>query len=380
MDSKKSDNKRNVVVVGGGFAGTLVARALSSKLDASQYNLILVNDRPYGIHLIAGARMVASDLDQLDSEDKAFIPYSKLFVHGNGSFQEGRVTAIEEAGKGAGGEIVLSNGERLAYAALVLATGSSWSGPLGFPESDRDVRAHIQRWRTQIADAKDIYIVGGGSVGIELAGEIKEAYSHKKVTVVHSEGMLLNGIYPEKFRKDIERRARGQGIEFVFNDKVDTFPAPGAVGLTTRGGKQFSTADLVIPSFGSRPNTAFVSTLGSDVLAADGSVKVKPTLELQAHAGIFAAGDIVAWDEAKQAAKANAHVSVVAANVLSHLAGAPQTKQYKGSFEIIMIPLGKTDGAAYANILWGLMFGGWVTRLIKGKSLMVGTVRSDRGL
>ncbi len=105
---------------------------------------------------------------------------------------------------------------------------------------------------------------------------------------------------------------------------------------------------MQIPTFGAHANTAFISSLGSDVLAANGCVKVKPTLEVQGHAGVFAVGDIVDWEEQKQAAKAANHVGIVAPNVLSFLAEQPQTKLYNGSTELIVIPLGKV-GAEFVE-------------------------------
>ena len=61
--SKTSEDKKNIVVVGGGAAGIPIARGLSAKLDASKYNLILINPRPYSIHMLAGARLTTSDVD-----------------------------------------------------------------------------------------------------------------------------------------------------------------------------------------------------------------------------------------------------------------------------------------------------------------------------
>lgn len=151
---------------------------------------------------------------------------------------------------------------------------------------------------------------------------------------------------------------------------------------------------------GTKPNTAFISTLGSDVLAKNGTVKIKPTFELQSHPGIFAAGDIIEWNEQKQAGKAASHISVVVPNVLSFLAKQPQTKEYKGSLEMIVIPVGKVRcrvpapydsyssgcrlyqdyGAGYFDVWWGIVLGSWFARMVKGKTLFVPKIRSDRGL
>jgi len=200
------------------------------------------------------------------------------------------------------------------------------------------------------------------------------------VTIVHSGNMLLSSVYPDKYRKAIEKRCRAHNIDLVFNEYVDQFPENGSIGFSTRSGKHFSSADLVIPTFGSRPNTSFIRTLGSNVIASDDCVLVEPTLELQGHPGVFAVGDIIHWRECKQAAKGNAHVAVVAPNVVSFLEGRPLAKKYKGSIEMIIVPVGKTGGAGYVDLLWGIVLGDWFARMVKAKDLFVAKSRSDRGL
>ncbi|OSC98053.1 FAD/NAD-P-binding domain-containing protein [Trametes coccinea BRFM310] len=376
MVEDKTQSPRNVVIVGGGWAGTLAARQLSAKLDASKYRIILVNDRPYFIHLIATARMTVTPEDKL--EDKALVPFDRLFHNGNGTTKIGKVVSISETAPGKGGKVILEDGEEIPYAALVLATGSIWSGPINFPQKDADVRAHISSWRNKYEKARHVVIVGGGAVGLETAGEVKEAWPTKKVTLVHSEKLLLNDTYPDKFRKDIERRARLKGINLILGDKLD-IPPEGAVGVKTYNGKEIPDADLVVPSFGSRPNTGFISTLGEDVVTAYGTVRVDQHLEVPGHPGVFAAGDIIDWKEQKQAAKANTHASVVAANVINFLEGQPLSKVYKGSWELIVIPLGKTGGSGYFGVLWGIVVGDWFTRMVKAKELMVSQARKARG-
>ena len=70
-------------------------------------------------------------------------------------------------------------------------------------------------------------------------------------------------------------------------------------------------------------------------------MRVQPTLQLAAHAEIFALGDILAWPEQKALAKVPGHAAVVAANVLSLAAGRPPAKKYAGTFEGIFITNGK---------------------------------------
>lgn len=161
MSSKKSDNKKNIVLVGGGYANVHVVGELAKTLDRSRFNLIILTPRSYYLHLIAGLRMAVTAEDKL--EDQAFIPYDKL---PGCTLVLGKVASIEETAPGKGGVLVLESKERIDYAALVLGTGSVWSGTTDFPDSDEAVREYIQSWRSRFSKANNIVIVGGGAVGI----------------------------------------------------------------------------------------------------------------------------------------------------------------------------------------------------------------------
>ncbi|KAI0725355.1 hypothetical protein C8Q72DRAFT_785719 [Fomitopsis betulina] len=370
--------KKTVVVLGGGWNGSLAARHLSSQLDPRKHELILINERPYMINYIASARMTATTVDDLASEKKALVPFDKLFHNGNGRLVVGRAVAVEEDESG-GGWVILGSGEKVRWDALVVATGCSWQGPLDFPDAHA-LPAHVKRWQEDVQAANDIYVVGGGPAGIgtsEFAGEINEEYPDKKVTVVHGGAKLLTSAYPDKYRDDVERKCRQRGINFVFNERVDRYPERGTRGLTTRKGTYFKSCDLAIPAFGSHPNT---TALGSLPIAESGGVKVNPTMEVQGHLGIFALGDVVDTAERKQAAKGQAHLAVVVPNVVSLLEGRPLRKEYKGVPEMIVIPLGKTGGSGYLDVLWGIILGDWLSASLVGKDMFVSRARRERGL
>ena len=162
--SSKVDDRKNIVVVGGGAGGAVTARLLSSKLDASNYNLILIDPRPHFILLPASARVNVCNPDGL--EDKVLVNLKEIFATPNGTFIQQKVTNIEKAQDGTGGHVVLFNGERVGFHVLVLAPGSKWSGPFAFPDSESDLREFFSANRTSIQAAKDILLVGGGAVGI----------------------------------------------------------------------------------------------------------------------------------------------------------------------------------------------------------------------
>lgn len=68
---------------------------------------------------------------------------------------------------------------------------------------------------------------------------------HKKVTVIHHREQLINDKWPEKFRKDVERRWGLRGVNFLLGDGLDV-PPEGTIGVTTHKGRHIPDADLVV--------------------------------------------------------------------------------------------------------------------------------------
>jgi len=112
----KSPAKENVVIVGGGLAGTVVAKELSAKLDHSKYNLILLEARPYLIWMLAGARMAVTSEE--GAVDNYLFNYDKFFPAGKGTVKKAKVEKIVPNNDGNGGELELTGGEVLPYRSM----------------------------------------------------------------------------------------------------------------------------------------------------------------------------------------------------------------------------------------------------------------------
>ncbi|KAF9654184.1 FAD/NAD-P-binding domain-containing protein [Thelephora ganbajun] len=335
---------KNVVVLGGGGAGATVAQTLSKKLNHAQYNLILVDMRPHMIWLPACARMVVTHDEAFT--DTAVFPYENVFPQGKGTFKLGKVVAINEAKDQRGGQLAFDNGETLNYEVLAVCIGSHWPGPLNLPNSKDELNKFVGEWRSKFKEAKDILLVGAGAVGLELAGELRDEYPTKKITIVHSQTLILNQTYPVKFRKMVGTQFRARNIEFILNDVVESFPESdsGEVGL--KSGQKVH-ADLIVRTSGPRPNTEFLeSSLGSDILTEEKFVRVSPQLQVFSHPSVFVAGDIVDWPEEKQFGKTVGQAAVVAENIISYLTDRPLKKKYTGSPEAIVLTNGKVRASA----------------------------------
>ncbi|KAJ2932783.1 hypothetical protein H1R20_g4313, partial [Candolleomyces eurysporus] len=363
-------SRKNVVIVGGGPFGASVAKGLSSasNFDTTRYRLILITPRPFFVHLPALIRAAVTSVGSL--EDEILMPYDD-FMKGKGEVKVGTVASFSEGKEG--GEVVLQSGEKIPYSVLVLTPGSIWEGPLNLPESESDIRRHFGTWRQTIEKANDIVLVGGGSVGIEFAGELKDFYPQQ----------LVNNTYPDRYRDALLRRVRKTGTDVVLGEYIDSIEPSEDGTITTRSGKHFR-ADLVIPTRGGRPNTAFISaSLGPNALTSTGHIKVQPTLQLTGHPQIFAGGDAIEWKEQKQAGKAGWHAPIIVKNILNVLTKGAETTEglvvYKGSPEMIITTVGRSGGVTYMGFLWGIVFGDWFSRLIKSKGLVIEMSRGNLG-
>ncbi|KAJ7788411.1 FAD/NAD(P)-binding domain-containing protein [Mycena olivaceomarginata] len=306
-----------VVVVGGGAAGVNIARPLSFKLDATKYNLI--------------------------------------FHAENGTFLQDSVRSIQEK------SLTLGSGQEVPYGILILASGLSWTDPIAFPDTAEDTKAYLARNHEKFAQAGSYLLAGGGAVGCELAGELKDIWPEKEVTIVHKQRLLFNDTYTDRYRRSAANQLTARGVTLYLDDTVEDLPAEaGPATVLTKGGLKLS-ADLVLKTTGpTRPNTDFIPSFDADALTPAGFVK---------------------WNEQKQAIKAGAHAKLVVQNVLSYISGnGSSLKTYKTGFEAILVTNGKRGGISYFGVLWGLIFGGWFTALLKSKSLLVPMFRKESGL
>ena len=96
----------------------------------------------------------------------------------------------------------------------------------------------------------------------EYAGEIKDEWpvrisliragkrntnAHwqtKNLTIVHSRDLLLNDVYPDRWRRQVNESLQKRGVRLVLGDRVDdVVPKDGKI--VTRSGKEIP-ADLVV--------------------------------------------------------------------------------------------------------------------------------------
>ena len=330
--NEHSQPRPTVVVIGGGYGGVNVAKALDADVD-----VVLVEPKDAFVHNIGALRALVEPTFL----PKIFLPYDRLLTHG----RVARDRAVEVGAH----RVVLASGEVIAADYVVLATGSTY--PFPAKSNAHDAEDAIDNYRaaySELTHANRVLLVGAGPVGIELAGEITSKWPDKRVTILD----LADDVLGERFRPDLRAELRKQlldlGVELVLGEGLRELPPTAAsehatFTVETNSGREI-TADIWFQCFGVSP----VSDYLSDDLAAarrpDGFVTVGPALQLPGHENMFAIGDVSTAD-AKMAGMAGMQAKLVAENIIKMVNGDSDLAAYQPFGPAIVVPIGPDGGS-----------------------------------
>jgi NADH dehydrogenase FAD-containing subunit len=322
----------SVVVIGGGYGGVNVAKALDDVAAVT-----LVEPRDTFQHNVAALRALV----QPSWTHRIFLPYGSLLSRG--TVVRDRAVEVDQHG------VLLASGTRLSADYLVLATGSTYPFPA---KSDvDDAASSVERYHAMYRNlerAERVLLLGAGPVGLELAGEIAAVWPEKKVTLVDIAETVLPGEYGSALREEIGRQLDGLGVTRVLGSPLQAPPEvePGEVkafAVTTTDGRTVE-ADIWFRCYGVTPVTGYLAGDLAGARTADGYLSVTPELHLDGFDNVYAVGDIVALD-ANKAGIAARQAAVVAANIRAAVTGDGPPQTYTPSPASILLPLGPTGGA-----------------------------------
>jgi 3-phenylpropionate/trans-cinnamate dioxygenase ferredoxin reductase subunit len=198
-----------------------------------------------------------------------------------------RVTHIDRQAA----RVALQSGDHLAYDKLLIATGSR-ARRLSVPGSDRAGVLYLRTLddaimlKPRLEAAKDVVIVGGGFIGLEVAATA--AKSGKTVTLVEAGARLLErAVSPviSQYLRDIQR---AHGVALRFNETVIEIAeaAGGAHDLVCSDGQRVR-GDLIVAGIGGIANDELASAAG---IRCSNGIDTDSVGRTDAE-NIFAAGD-----------------------------------------------------------------------------------------
>jgi NADH:ubiquinone reductase (H+-translocating) len=323
-----TDQRTHVVVVGGGYAGTLAANHLRLGADIV---ITLVNPRPVFVERIRLHQLVADS-------GTATVDYGTLLGDGIRLVVDA-ADRIDTADR----RVQLTSGAVLNYDYLIYAVGSTGAmpavrGAAEFAYSVADLES-AQRLRYALADLPPdapVAVVGGGLTGIETASEL--AQHGRRVTLVC--GGVLGPSLSKRGRRSVSNQLHGLGVDVLERDTVSEVRWDAVV--LSDGAVVPSAATVWTAGFGV-PDLATRSGLRTDAL---GRLLTDETLTSIDDERVVAAGDAAApsGQPLRMSCQAAGPLGAQAANtVLSHIAGDTPARMNQ-AFVGQCISLGRSHG------------------------------------
>jgi NADH:ubiquinone reductase (H+-translocating) len=302
-----TDQRTHIVVIGGGYAGTLAANHLRLRADVE---ITLVNPRPVFVERIRLHQLAAGS-------GTAAVDYGTLLGKGIRLVVDAaeRINAAEH-------NIELSSGATLDYDYLIYAVGSTGAVPASVPGAAEFAYSiaefeHAERLRDRFDElhpGAPVTVVGAGLTGIETASEL--AGQGRPVTLVC--GGVLGPSLSRPGRRSVAKWLKRLGVD-VLETAVVREVRSDAV-LLADGALLPSTLTVWTAGFGV-PELAARSGLRTD---AAGRLLTDETLTCVDDPRIVAAGDAAApsGHPLRMSCQAAGPLGVQAANtVLSRIAG-----------------------------------------------------------
>jgi NADH dehydrogenase len=303
-----TDQRTHIVVIGGGYSGTLAANRLRLRADV---DITLVNPRPVFVERIrlhqfaAGNRTAAVDYGTLLGEGIRLVVDSAE-----------RINSADR-------QIELGSGAVLDYDYLIYAVGSTGAVPatvpgaveFAYPVAEFEHAERLRATLDELHPDAPVVVIGAGLTGIETAAEL--AGQHQ-VTLVC--GGLLGPSLSQAGRRSVAKWLRRLGVTVLETDVVREV-RPDAV-VFADGAVRPSALTVWTAGFGV-PDLAARSGLSTDAL---GRLLTDETLTSVDDPRIVAAGDAAApsGQPLRMSCQAAIPLGAQAANtVLSRIAGTP---------------------------------------------------------
>ena len=276
-----------IVIVGAGQCGIKATETL--RQQGYDGDLVLIGEEPHAPY-------------QRPPLSKAFLKgemsLERLMLKGDDFFNQFNVDARQSCHVGsidaAARQVLLTDGGRIGYSKLLLATGTR-SRRIPVPGLDL---AGVHYMRT-IADVEAIsaalkpgvriVIIGGGYIGLEVASALR-SFDYP-VTVVEGMERVLQRVVCEQLSAYFHRVHVGHGVDIHVNARLRAIEGASRVERVRLGDDAVIEADLVLMAVGAEPVCELAESAG---LAINNGIEVDETCRT-ADPDIYAAGDCASF-------------------------------------------------------------------------------------
>jgi NADPH-dependent 2,4-dienoyl-CoA reductase/sulfur reductase-like enzyme/nitrite reductase/ring-hydroxylating ferredoxin subunit len=282
-----ADPPSRIVIVGGGAAGYAAADMLRRCGFKGELTMLSADEAP------------PCDRPNLSKDYLAgHAPEEWIPLQGPEFYAENRIdlqlgTAVERIGPDAR-TVITANGQCFPFDRLLLATGAEPVRP-SIPGADQQNVLTLRSLADSQAlircaeDAKSAVVLGAGFIGLEVAAALRTRGI--EVHVVAPDARPMERILGPELGDFIRKLHEQHGVHFHLQNRAALIE--GAQVMLESGTKLH--ADFVVAGIGVRPRTGLAEPAG---IRVDRGVLVNERLETSVT-GIFAAGDIARWPDAR---------------------------------------------------------------------------------
>ncbi|MCD6227060.1 FAD-dependent oxidoreductase [Candidatus Micrarchaeota archaeon] len=238
--------KTDILIIGGGPAG--IVAAVTAKNNYPLKRIMLAREKNKGV-IPCGIPYI---FNRLSSVDKDILPDTPL--------EKNKITLLIDTAVSIDidNKIVKFKNDKVKYDKLILATGSK---PVMLPipgidkkgvwQVKKDVN-YLKRLRTAVLHSKNIVIIGGGFIGIELADELSNIKGLRISVIQKATHCTTN--FDDEFATEIEEGLKKKGVKIYTNCIVNKILGRDKVDSVKLSNGRVIKADIVILSIGARPN------------------------------------------------------------------------------------------------------------------------------
>jgi len=364
--------KKPIVIVGSGFAG--INTALNLKNFDLNVPIIVIDSqssfifKPLMYEVLSGEMKSWEVAPNLDT----------IFPNSGITFIQNELCDVNFANN----ILDFKDGLKIEYQYLVLSTGSlpnsfSIKGVDEFSYFFNDIKdidklKMLLEKSSNTSDKENLFIVGAGPSGVELACKLSDLYSHNfNIQIIEKSHEILN---KNKIfnREEAEKALKKRNIKIYLNTAVEEITETDItiINQFSKGNKLPHSA--VIWTAGVKPNLSY---LKNDTSKSFGKLVINDYLQIKEHKNVFALGDISVI-EGKEDLAATAQVAMQqgqhAALNLNLLINKKELIpfEFKDNGEMISLGLGEASISALGITLSG-KFAFEIRRLIYASKMPI---------